>query len=77
MAAELLDGEMPAEQRARFVDIAGESERLQQLIERLLSLAQVEQRQGLEEVGGKVDRGRSPRPCWKARRARIQRQRLR
>ncbi|WP_152219623.1 two-component system sensor histidine kinase CreC [Pseudomonas sp. SCB32] len=49
-AAELLDGEMPAEQRARFVgNIAGESERLQQLIERLLNLAQVEQRQGLEE----------------------------
>lgn len=67
-AAELLDGEMPAEQRARFVgNIAGESERLQQLIERLLSLAQVEQRQGLEEVG-KVDLRRSPRPCWKARR---------
>ncbi|MOA03254.1 Sensor protein CreC [compost metagenome] len=49
-AAELLEGEMPAEQRARFVgNIAGESERLQQVIERLLSLAQVEQRQGLEE----------------------------
>lgn len=49
-AAELLEGEMPAAQRARFVgNIAGESERLQQLIERLLNLAQVEQRQGLEE----------------------------
>ena len=49
-AAELLEGEMPAEQRQRFVaNIAGESERLQQLIERLLNLAQVEQRQGLEE----------------------------
>ncbi|MDL2425376.1 two-component system sensor histidine kinase CreC, partial [Pseudomonas sp. BAgro211] len=49
-AAELLEGEMPDEQRARFVgNIAGESERLQQLIERLLNLAQVEQRQGLEE----------------------------
>lgn len=49
-AAELLEGEMPAEQRARFVgNIAGESERLQQLIERLLNLAQVEQRQALEE----------------------------
>ncbi|KAF1051709.1 MAG: Sensor protein CreC [Stenotrophomonas maltophilia] len=48
-AAELLDGEMPAEQRARFVsNIAGESQRLQQLIERLLNLAQVEQRQGLD-----------------------------
>lgn len=49
-AAELLEGEMPAEQRARFVgNIAGESQRLQQLVERLLNLAQVEQRQGLEE----------------------------
>ncbi|MBM7062278.1 two-component system sensor histidine kinase CreC [Pseudomonas sp. UL073] len=49
-AAELLQGEMPAEQRARFVgNIDSESARLQQLIERLLALAQVEQRQGLEE----------------------------
>jgi two-component system sensor histidine kinase CreC len=49
-AAELLDGEMPSEQRQRFVaNIEQESERMQQLIERLLHLAQVEQRQGLEE----------------------------
>ncbi|NQD91138.1 two-component system sensor histidine kinase CreC [Pseudomonas sp. CrR25] len=49
-AAELLDGEMPAAQRRRFVaNIDQESARLQQLIERLLHLAQVEQRQGLEE----------------------------
>ncbi len=49
-AAELLEGEMPAEQRARFVgNIQNESARLQQLIERLLHLALVEQRQGLEE----------------------------
>ena len=49
-AAELLEGEMPAEQRQRFVaNISGESARLQQLIERLLDLAQVEQRQGLDE----------------------------
>jgi two-component system sensor histidine kinase CreC len=49
-AAELLEGEMPAEQRQRFVaNIAGEGARLQQLIERLLNLALVEQRQGLEE----------------------------
>lgn len=49
-AAELLDGEMPAAQRQRFVaNIQQESARLQQLIERLLHLAQVEQRQGLEE----------------------------
>ncbi|MGL4315423.1 MAG: two-component system sensor histidine kinase CreC [Pseudomonas sp.] len=49
-AAELLEGEMPVEQRQRFVaNIASEGARLQQLIERLLNLALVEQRQGLEE----------------------------
>jgi two-component system sensor histidine kinase CreC len=49
-AAELLQGEMPAEQRERFVgNIDSESARMQQLIERLLNLALVEQRQGLEE----------------------------
>ena len=49
-AAELLQGEMPLVQRQRFVgNIDSESTRMQQLIERLLNLAQVEQRQGLEE----------------------------
>jgi two-component system sensor histidine kinase CreC len=49
-AAELLEGEMSDAQRQRFVgNIQTESERLQQLIERLLLLALVEQRQGLEE----------------------------
>jgi len=49
-AAELLEGEMAEAQRQRFVaNIQNESARLQQLIERLLHLAQVEQRQGLEE----------------------------
>ena len=49
-AAELLQSEMPVEQRLRFVgNIDSESARMQQLIERLLNLAQVEQRQGLEE----------------------------
>ncbi|EJM93939.1 signal transduction histidine kinase [Pseudomonas sp. GM74] len=49
-AAELLQGEMPLAQRQRFVgNIDSESARMQQLIERLLNLAQVEQRQGLEE----------------------------
>ncbi|MDX5372717.1 MAG: two-component system sensor histidine kinase CreC [Pseudomonadaceae bacterium] len=49
-AAELLEGDMPVEQRRRFVaNIGSEGARLQQLIERLLGLAQVEQRQGLEE----------------------------
>ncbi|MFC6634271.1 two-component system sensor histidine kinase CreC [Microbulbifer taiwanensis] len=50
LGGELLDGEMPAEQRRRFVaNIQQEGARLQQLSERLLHLAQVEQRQGLEE----------------------------
>lgn len=49
-AAELLEADMPEAQRQRFVaNIAEEGERLQNLIERLLHLAQVEQRQGLEE----------------------------
>lgn len=49
-AAELLEAEMPAAQRQRFVaNISEEGERLQNLVERLLHLAQVEQRQGLEE----------------------------
>ena len=49
-ATELLSGDMPAEQRQRFVsNIEQEGARMQNLIERLLHLAQVEQRQGLEE----------------------------
>ncbi|WP_097306676.1 two-component system sensor histidine kinase CreC [Pseudomonas chlororaphis] len=49
-AAELLQSDMPGEQRARFVsNIDSESARMQHLIERLLNLAQVEQRHGLEE----------------------------
>lgn len=49
-AAELLLADMPTVQRLRFVgNIDSESARMQQLIERLLNLAQVEQRQGLEE----------------------------
>jgi two-component system sensor histidine kinase CreC len=49
-AAELLQGEMPSVERQRFVsNIDSESVRMQQLIERLLNLALVEQRQGLEE----------------------------
>ncbi|KJS06931.1 MAG: histidine kinase, partial [Gammaproteobacteria bacterium BRH_c0] len=50
-AAELLHEEIPAQQRDRFIaNIDNESRRLQQLIERLLNLAQVEQRQGLDEI---------------------------
>lgn len=49
-AVELLQNEMPTDQRKHFVNnIDNESHRLQQLIERLLSLALVEQRQTLEE----------------------------
>ncbi|SEH98887.1 two-component system sensor histidine kinase CreC [Pseudomonas asplenii] len=49
-AAELLHGEMPQVQRERFVgNIESESARMQQLIERLLNLALVEQRQVLED----------------------------
>ena len=49
-ASELLQGPMPDDQRQRFAsNIESESARMQQLIERLLDLAQVEQRQGLEE----------------------------
>ncbi len=49
-ASELLQGPMPEEQRQRFAgNIDSESARMQQLIERLLDLAQVEQRQGLED----------------------------
>ncbi|MBD9466145.1 two-component system sensor histidine kinase CreC [Pseudomonas sp. Pdm06] len=50
-AAELLQSDMPAAQHQRFVsNIDNESARMQQLIERLLNLAQIEQRQGLEDV---------------------------
>jgi len=49
-AAELLRQDMPAEQRQRFIEnIDAETTRLQQLAERLLNLAVVEQRQHLEE----------------------------
>ncbi len=49
-AAELLHDNLPDAQRQRFVtNIDNESLRLQQLIERLLNLAMVEQRKGLEE----------------------------
>lgn len=49
-AAELLRHDMPPEQRSRFLDnIDAETGRLQSLAERLLHLAQVEQRRGLDE----------------------------
>jgi two-component system sensor histidine kinase CreC len=50
-AAELLEEEMPAAQRARFIgNIRGEALRLQELIDRLLQLAALEQRHGLLEI---------------------------
>ncbi|MDN7143309.1 two-component system sensor histidine kinase CreC [Pseudomonas sp. JQ170] len=49
-ASELLQGPMDEAQRQRFAgNIESESARMQQLIERLLNLAQVEQMQALEE----------------------------
>jgi two-component system sensor histidine kinase CreC len=50
-AAELLGEEMAPEQRARFIaNIQSESGRLRQVVERLLHLAALEKRQGLERV---------------------------
>jgi two-component system, OmpR family, sensor histidine kinase CreC len=49
-AAELLQRDLPAEQRERLLrNIDSETTRLQRLVERLLQLAMVEQRQALEE----------------------------
>lgn len=49
-AAELLQNDVPSEQRKRFIaNIDSESLRLQRLVERLLDLALVEQRQALDE----------------------------
>ena len=75
-AAELLQGEMPLAQRQRFVgNIDSESARMQQLIERLLNLAQVEQRQGLEERVD-VPLGVLVRELLSAQAARIESRRL-
>ncbi len=47
-AAELLDEEMPPEQRRRFLaNIRAEAERLHDLVDRMLSLAALEKRKGL------------------------------
>jgi two-component system sensor histidine kinase CreC len=49
-ATELLEGEMPEAERTRFTALVREqSERLQQIIERMLQLAKVEQLQRLED----------------------------
>jgi two-component system sensor histidine kinase CreC len=50
-AAELLQEPLPEEERARFArNVARETERIQTLIERLLELADLERRRGLEHV---------------------------
>ena len=48
-AAELLEGEMTAQERLRFLEnIRSECERLREILDRLLDLARVEQRQALD-----------------------------
>ncbi len=50
-AAELLQEDMPAEQRRKFMDnIRGESERIQQIVERLLELSSLEARKALAQT---------------------------
>ena len=50
-AAELLDEDMPAEQRRKFMDnIRGESARIQQIVERLLELSSLEARKALRQT---------------------------
>jgi two-component system sensor histidine kinase CreC len=50
-AAELLDEDMPATDRTRFVgNIRAESERMQAIVERILNLAVIEHRQSLQDV---------------------------
>ncbi|MEO7598481.1 MAG: two-component system sensor histidine kinase CreC, partial [Opitutus sp.] len=50
-AAELLDEEMPAEQRKRFLsNVRSETNRIQRIIERLLELSSVEARKALQRT---------------------------
>jgi len=50
-AAELLEEEMPAEQRRQFLDnIRAESGRIQDLVDRLLELSALEKRKGLRDI---------------------------
>lgn len=56
-AAELLNEDMPATSRQRFIkNIENESQRLQQIIEQLLKLASLEKRQQLDDIE-EVDTG--------------------
>ncbi|MBI2497873.1 MAG: two-component system sensor histidine kinase CreC [Opitutae bacterium] len=51
-AAELLDEDMPAEQRTKFLaNIRGESARIQQIVDRLLELSSLEARKALGQTG--------------------------
>ncbi|MDI1320661.1 MAG: two-component system sensor histidine kinase CreC, partial [bacterium] len=51
-AAELLDEDMPAEQRRKFMaNIRGESARIQQIVDRLLELSSLEARKALGQAG--------------------------
>jgi two-component system sensor histidine kinase CreC len=60
-AAELLEEEMPAEQRRKFMaNIRGEAARIQQIVERLLELSSLEARKALRQtepmaVAGLID----------------------
>lgn len=60
-AAELIDEHMPIEKRARFLThIRQETERIQQLIDRLLELSSLESRDGLHDAS-RVDLGKLTR----------------
>ncbi len=49
-ASELLEEDMPASHRGRFLaNIRGETERIERLVERMLALSSLEKRDGLEE----------------------------
>lgn len=57
-AAELLEGDMSAEERTRFLgNVRRESERMQRIIDRMLALAALESRKGIQNVE-RVDLGR-------------------
>jgi two-component system sensor histidine kinase CreC len=78
-AAELLGEDMLATERARFlVNIRGESDRLRQIIDRLLDLARIEQRRVLD-APGVVDAGdlvtelvAAKEPLWRAGRLSVE-----
>ncbi len=74
-AAELMDENMPAEQRTKFLgNIRGEAARIQQIVERLLELSSLEARKALrqtEEVAVTelaADAARALRPAFEAAR---------